>query len=173
LIEELADLCEAFDRRKQTISFAARQTQQRSIQVNVFDATELRIETGAQFQQRRYASFVPDISMSRLQGPGDDLQERRLATTVWTDDANRRAFIEFETHIAQSPEFLMSSQPPTRDRFLQPIGRSRISPILLERFSTRRATVMRCNVSEVGRRKPEMAPGQGQRAKGKGLRAKR
>ncbi len=74
LIKKLPNLCEPFDLWKQRICSAPRESQQRGIHVNVFNAGELRVKAGSQFQQRGDAAFVPHIAMGRLQCARDNLQ---------------------------------------------------------------------------------------------------
>src|ERR1041385_2061895 len=88
LIKEVADFGEPFDLRKERISLAPRKSEQRRIHINVFDTGEFRIEAGAQLEQGRDASLVPNVTTGRLQGSGNDLEQSGLAATVRADDAD-------------------------------------------------------------------------------------
>ena len=61
LIYEAADICECGNAVEALISLASRQTQNGGIQVNIFTAGKLRIETSTQFQKRRDAAASPNI----------------------------------------------------------------------------------------------------------------
>jgi hypothetical protein len=91
LIDEVADLGEAHDLRQQFFSFRLGEAHQRGVHEDVFDPGELRIEAGAELEQRRDAPVVMDATVRRFERAGDDLQQCRLAGSVWSDDAGRCA----------------------------------------------------------------------------------
>src|ERR1700738_3785072 len=130
-MDKLADLGEALDFWKQRIRSPARKPQQRSVHVNVLDACELRIKTRSQFQQRRDASFMLDITVGWFQRAGNNLQECRLTATVGADDTYSRALLEFKTYVLQGPEFLVPAQAAAGKRLFQSIGGTRVGSVLL------------------------------------------
>ena len=131
LIDEFADLGEARDFRHQSLSFRLGKPDQRRVHEDVLDAGELRIESGAELEQRRDSTFKPNRSVRRFECAGDDLQQRRLARAVWTNDAGGCAGFDFETDVAERPEFAMSLPAPARQRFFQSIDGPVVDAVLL------------------------------------------
>src|SRR5436190_14001635 len=116
LMNEVADFGKAFDLREERVSFATRKAQQGRVHIDVFDAGKFGIEAGAQFEQCRYPAFVPNLSLRWLERAGDDLQQRRLAAAVGTDDADDVAFVQFERDLVQCPELFVPPQTSARQR---------------------------------------------------------
>src|SRR5205807_6246478 len=111
-----SNLSEAFDVREQGIGFAPRQSEQRRVHVNVLDASEFRIEAGAQFEQRCDAPLMQNFTVGWFQRPRNDLKQRRLATAVRPDEADSGAALDFEADVPQRPEFFVTSQTSARQR---------------------------------------------------------
>ena len=61
-------------------------TGQRASEVEVAPPRELRIETDAQFQQRRHPALEPDFSAAGSAGAGQDLEQSRLPRPIVADD---------------------------------------------------------------------------------------
>ncbi len=91
-----------------------RKAHQRGVHEHVLDPSELEIETGAEFEQRRDATVVPDVSMRRLERARDDLQESGFAAAIWTDDAGGRAGFNLEADVPERPKFAVPLPMSTR-----------------------------------------------------------
>src|SRR6185369_3722416 len=123
LVNEIADLREACDLGKQLLGFGFRETHQRSVHENVFDAGELRIESRAQLKQRGDAAFNRYTAVCRFECAGDDLQERRFAGAVWTNDAGGGPCFDFKANVFQRPELAVRFPMATRQRLFQTVRR--------------------------------------------------
>jgi hypothetical protein len=64
---------------------------------------------------------MPNFTMRGFERAGDNLQQGGLAATVWPDDADHSALVDFKRDILQRPELFVSSQPAARQRFFQTI----------------------------------------------------
>src|SRR5206468_5864157 len=82
-------------------------------------------KTGAHFKQTRYASQNPYASLRWFGDPAQELEQRGLAGTIATDDANHVAPPDFETHVSKRPEFF---QHVTLDYGLAAKNVSRLLP---------------------------------------------
>jgi hypothetical protein len=131
LAYEVADLGEPLDLFEPAVGRAPREAHQRGVHVDVFEPGELRVEARAEFEERRDAPLDEDAPVRRLQRPGDDLEERRLAAAVRPDDAGRRATPDLEAHVAQGPELAVTPDAPARQRLDQPVARMPVDAVLL------------------------------------------
>src|SRR5205823_6568387 len=95
------------------------------IQKDVFASSKFRMKTGAHFKQTRYASQNPYASLRWFGDPAQELEQRGLAGTIATDDANHVAPPDFETHVSKCPEFF---QHVTLDYGLAAKNVSRLPP---------------------------------------------
>src|SRR6266404_4953667 len=130
-MNERANFGEAFDLRNQTFRFAVRKPDQSRIHENVFQARELRIESGAELQQGGNAALVPDVAVRGLKRAGDDLQESGFAAAVRPNDSGRGPRFNLETDVLQRPEFTVAFPEPARKHLLQAIAWMVIHSILL------------------------------------------
>src|ERR1700738_3915440 len=64
------------------------------------------MEPGAELEERSHAAASLDEAGRRRQDPGDQLEQRRLAAAVRTDEPNGRSRLHVEAHVAQRPELL-------------------------------------------------------------------
>src|SRR5947207_2025086 len=131
LMNERANFGEAFDFRNKIFRFAARKPDQGRIHENVFQAGELRIESGAKLQQGGNPAFVPDGAVRGLERAGDDLQQSGFAAAVRPDDSGRRSRFDLKTDILQRPKFTVALPEPARKHLLQAIAWMVIHSILL------------------------------------------
>src|SRR5258705_1704444 len=69
--------------------------------------------------------------MSGGEGTGNDLQECRLTTPIWANNAYCGSSLNFEGQIAQSPEFSVPAQSSSCQRFFEAIARVVVNAILL------------------------------------------
>src|SRR5215216_1156476 len=98
---------------------------------------------------------MPNVTMGRRQGSGNNLQQGRLAAAVRSDYSDRRSGFDLEVDVAQGPEFFMTPQQAARDGFFQPIARALINPVLLGNFFDAQDHSHTLNVADVRKGKPE------------------
>src|SRR5712691_745620 len=130
-MDKVANLRKAFDLGNQGFRFAARKPDQSRIHENVFQARELRIESGAEFQQGRDAALVPDVAVRGFERAGNDLEQSGFAAAVRPNDSGRRPRFDLKTDILQRPEFTVVLPEPARKHLLQAIAWTVIHSILL------------------------------------------
>ncbi len=130
MLNEVPDLCKSFDFRQQAFGLFAREAHQRGVHENIFNAGELQIKTGAEFQEGGHAAFMPDTAVGWFERSGDDLQQGGLAAAVWSDDPNRGAGLDLKADVAECPELSMPLPAPARKRLFQAITRMRIDAVL-------------------------------------------
>ena len=114
LVDEIADICESQNFRKTLVNFLLREAQHRTVEVNVFHASILHVETGSQLQKSGDSAVHRHISHRRLQHAGDDLQHRRFSGTVGSDDAHGLSSVYIKAHLIQGfvfPVFLFLCKP--------------------------------------------------------------
>src|SRR5207302_1032493 len=88
------------------VDLFAGEAQDRAVQVDVLPAGELRMEPGAQLQQRGDPAPGHHPPLGGAEDPGHDLQQRGLARAVRPDQAERPAFGNLDVHVLQRPELL-------------------------------------------------------------------
>src|SRR5262249_26916772 len=96
------------------------------------------MKSGAESEKRRGASAPPDASPGRRKGSGQQLEQRRLASAVVADDAERASLLNLEPEVAQRPERLrvIASQ----EQLLQTVERAAVYPVGLSQ-----ALGLQCN----------------------------
>src|SRR5688500_18335808 len=82
----------------------ARDPVDRRVHVAVLERGRLVVESRAELEQRDDAAAAADAAAGRRDDPGDDLEQRALAGAVRADDAEDRAALDVERHIAQGPQ---------------------------------------------------------------------
>ena len=103
-VDELAQLRIAHDAVQPIVDLGATKAVDRAVEVNVFPASQVQLETGAQFQQRGKASADDQLAVSGFKNAGDEFEQRALAGTVGTDNAHAVAARNGERDVAQRPE---------------------------------------------------------------------
>src|SRR5258705_4602897 len=94
---------------------------------------------------------MPNFAVRWLECAGDNLQQCRLATAVWPNDADYLTFVDFKRDILQRPELFVSPQTAPGQGFLQTIARPRIGPILLgDVFNAKGRHRLKCIRSQEG-----------------------
>jgi hypothetical protein len=76
------------------------------VEVDVLHAGEFRMEAGAYFQQTGYAALHVNATRGRQGDAREQLQDRALACTVPTDQAQYFALRHIERHIPKCPELV-------------------------------------------------------------------
>src|SRR5262245_46246188 len=90
-IHEIADLSKFFNRWNPLARLRIREAENRRVEINIFTAGKERVEPCPQFKQCGDAAGDLDISGCRANDTGDHAQQRALAGTVLTDDAQTAA----------------------------------------------------------------------------------
>lgn len=114
LVHEGADIGESGNPVKAAADFVVRHPHDGGVEVNVFLASELRIETRAQFQERRDPPSDVDFTVAGRQGSADELQERGFSGTIATHDADGFSSRYREGNILEGLKFaieLFSAMP--------------------------------------------------------------
>ncbi len=107
----------------------------RRVEEDVLAAGQIRMEAGPQFEQGSQPTAVFDAARGGLQNPADQLEQRRFAGAVGTDQPDGRPAGDVEIDVPQRPEvFLVRVRPteidhPLLEGFLladdEPLGRVR------------------------------------------------
>ena len=83
------------------VDLASRQSEQAGAEIDVLAAGQLGVEAGAELDQRDDAARHLDTAARRPRHARDQLQQRRLAGAVRSDDAEARAFRDLEADVAE------------------------------------------------------------------------
>ena len=78
------------------------------VQDDVVARGEVRIEADAELDKRRHPAAYPDVSAIGRVDPGETFQQRALAAAVASDDAEELALPDFERHVLERLERVMS-----------------------------------------------------------------
>ena len=105
-IEKLLDLGKGDDLVKLAHDLGAGHAEDRAVEKDVLAAGQFRMKAGADFEQARDPAAQDRASARRLGDPAQNLQQRRFAGAVASDDAEHLAALDLEAHILQRPEFL-------------------------------------------------------------------
>ena len=105
LVDEFADIGKAGNVIETIGNLLVFQPQHRCVHEHVLAASELRVEAGAEFQQRCHPALGLDGSLGRVQCTADHLQQRGFPGTIATNDAYRFAFGNLQRYTPKRPEF--------------------------------------------------------------------
>jgi hypothetical protein len=122
-VGEGLELGEAQDLLDVLVDVAALEAVDRRVEVDVLAPRELRVEAGADLDQRADASADRKRAGRRREDPRDQLEQRRLARAVPPDDPEGLARLDVEIDVAQRPELARLRELPAEDRLLQRAGR--------------------------------------------------
>src|SRR5207247_7889878 len=100
-VEEASDVRELLDRRNGSVHLFPRKTEERAVEVSVLAAAEVGVEPRADLEEGGDAAVHLERAAGRLGGASEELQERRLARAVRTDDAERLARRDREGDVLQ------------------------------------------------------------------------
>jgi hypothetical protein len=103
-VEELLDAGELDDRVELALDLGAAHAQDRAVQVDVLAAGQLRVEAGADLEQRADPPAQLGAALRRLGDPREQLQERALAGAVRADQAEHLALLHLERDVAERPD---------------------------------------------------------------------
>src|SRR5665647_856650 len=106
-VDELLDPGEVDDRVEVPVGLLTGDTEDRGVEVDVLAAGQVRVEAGAQLQERRDAASQADRAVGRLHDAADHLEQRALARPVGTDEPDGRATADLHAHVPQGPEVVL------------------------------------------------------------------
>src|SRR5262249_52433813 len=92
---------------------------ERSVQVDIVAAGEVRVEAGAELEQRGDAATRLDEACGRLDDPRDQAQQRRLTGAVAADQADCLARLDRERDLLKRPHVGGGRTLPGEHRLLQ------------------------------------------------------
>ena len=115
-VDELLDLGERDDLVELPLDLAAAHAEDGAVQIDVLAAGQLRMEAGADLEQRADAAVDLDAPRRRLGDARQDLQQRALAGAVAADDADDLAAPDLERHVAAAPRCVSDSSAARRPR---------------------------------------------------------
>ena len=118
-VREVLELGEPEDLVEVLFDVLPPQPVDRRVQVHVLDARELRVESGADLDQRPDPAADLKLAGRGREDPRDQLQQRRLARAVGPDDAERLSGPDVEVDVAEGPQFPRVRQIAAENRLLQ------------------------------------------------------
>ena len=103
-VDELLELGETDDVVEAAGDLAAAQAEHHAVDVDVLASGDLRVEAGAELDERRHASVDAHGARRRLADAGNQFQHRALARAVAADDSERLARRHVERHALERLE---------------------------------------------------------------------
>ena len=91
---------------KRLLDLVPLHVEDRAVQEDVLAAGQLRVEAGADLEQRADPAAQPRLALGRRRDPGEDLEQRALAGAVVADDPEGLAALDLEVDVPQRPELL-------------------------------------------------------------------
>ena len=131
LVDEVANLGEGFDVLVALVDLPGGQAKNGAVEVDVVASGEFRVESRAQFEQRRDAPIHRDGSRTGMEYPGHHLEQRALARTILPDDAEGFAAPHLEGDIVQRPEVPVTFDAIQGHQFPEPVARSVVDRVAL------------------------------------------
>src|SRR4051812_14518131 len=125
-VDELLELRERHDLVHHLAHPRARQTVDRSVQVDVLAAGEVGMETRAELQERRDSAAGLHVPRGRSDDPGHDPQEGRLAGAVASDETDRLTRLDRHRDISQRLDVARSEAAARDEDVLQGALRLRV-----------------------------------------------
>lgn len=111
LVHEGADIGESGNPVKAAADFVVRHSHDGGVEVNVFLARKLRIETRAQFQKRCDPTPDFDFTMAGRQGSADELQQSGFSGAIAAHDADGFSSRYREGNILEGLKFAIELFP--------------------------------------------------------------
>ena len=113
-VDELLQLREGHDLVHRLADAGAREAVDRAVQIDVLAAGEVGMEARAELEQRRDPAAGLDPARGRLDDPGDEPEQRRLAGAVPADEPDRLAGLDPHGDVAERLD-LARAEPAARD----------------------------------------------------------
>src|SRR5262249_48622356 len=111
------------DRVVALLDLLPRQTDDVAVEEDVLATAEFGAEPRAEFQHRGDAAVRLDKARRGLERSADDLQQRRLAGAVASNDPDGLAARYLEAHVIERREFVIELAPRSDQELLQAIAR--------------------------------------------------
>src|SRR5262249_12960611 len=92
----------------------ARHADDRTVEVDVLPARQLRVKSSPDLEQRADCAGDADLAARRHRDRRDDLEQRALAGAVGTDDAEHLAFMQLERNLLERCEPFAPTLPRRR-----------------------------------------------------------
>ena len=118
-VDRLLELGERDDLVEALADLRALQPVDRAVQEDVLAAGEVGVEAGAELEQRADPAADGDAALGRLDDPGDQAQQRRLAGAVPADEPDRLARLDRERDVAQRQDVARLGAPAEHEQLLQ------------------------------------------------------
>ena len=119
LIDETLDAGEVYDRVQLGVDLLLAHAQDRAVEVDVLAARQLGVEAGADLKHGGHASRRGDCSPVRGEDLRDALEQRRLARTVVSEQAEGLALRDLEGDVVKGPELLELRARTLQERTLE------------------------------------------------------
>ena len=103
-VDELGHVGEVDDVVELPVDLVAAHAQDGAIEVDVLAAGQIRMKSGAHFQQTRHPAVDHGRPPRRLRDSRQNLQQRRFAGAVGADDPDRLSALDLEGHVPQRPD---------------------------------------------------------------------
>ena len=138
-VNESLHLGEADDVVKLTLNISPLHSENRAIQEDVFSSGELRMKSGANFEQRSDASVQIDLARGWLGDARENFEQRTFAGAIASNDSNHLALLHFKRKIPAGAQTYLSSSLGAaaallpRQRATASIGRLHVSITLSRR----------------------------------------
>ena len=125
-IDRVLELGECDDLVEAALDLGPCQTLDRAVQEDVLAPGEVHVKAGAELEQRANASLSAYATRRRLDDPGDESQQRGLARSVASDQADGLAVLDGDRDIAQCPHVTRGGLSALHNEILQ---RPRLSSV--------------------------------------------
>ena len=102
-VDRVLELGECDDLVEAGLDVGAAKSLDRTVQEHVLTAREVEVEARAELEQGADPALATDASGRRLDDPGDDAKERRLARAVAADQADRLASADLGRDVVEGP----------------------------------------------------------------------
>ena len=118
-VDRLLELGEGDDLVEALADLGALQPVDRAVQEDVLAAGEVGVEAGAELEQRADPSADGDAALGRLDDPGDQAQQRRLAGAVPADEPHGLARLDRERDVLERDHVGRLGSPAEHEQLLQ------------------------------------------------------
>src|SRR5580704_9527357 len=105
-IEESFDFGECNDFIELPTNFDPRHSENRTIEIDVFSASQFRVKSSTDFEQARDPTFDGHTAFGWLGDAGKNFQKRALTGAVTPDNSNNLTTLDLKVHIFKCPELL-------------------------------------------------------------------
>ena len=118
-VDRLLELGERDDLVEALADLRALEPVDRAVQEDVLATGEVGVEAGAELEQRADPSADGDAALGRLDDPGDQPQQGRLAGAVAADEADRLARLDAERDVLEREHIACLGSPAEHEQLLQ------------------------------------------------------